>query len=74
MTKLIINQKNFSKREIYRVVSKYYPREYTMRYRRGQIYLFFPNKDLTHDQATKIAKSWGMTVVSESMVRVVIGY
>lgn len=74
MTKMIINQKNFSKREIYRVVSKYYHNQYTMRYKRGQIYLFFPNKDLNHTQAVQISKSWGMTIVSESFVRVVIGY
>ncbi len=74
MTKMVITQKNFSKREIYRVVSKYYKKEYTIRYKRGQIYLFFPAKDLEHTQALQIAKLLGMSIISESFVRVVIGY
>ena len=74
MTKMVITEKGFSKREVYRIVNKYYQGEFTMRYKRGQIYLFFPNKDLRHSHVEQIAKSFGMSIISESFVRAVIGY
>lgn len=74
MTKMVITEKNFSRREVRRVVNKYYKSEFTIRYKRGQIYLFFPNKDLKHSHVEQIAQTLGMDIISESFVRAVIGY
>ena len=74
MTKMVITEKRISKRELYRVINECYRNKFTIRYKRGQIYVFFPNKDLTHEHACKIARLLHMEIISESYVRVVIGY
>ena len=74
MTKMVITEKSLSKREVYRVVNTYYHGKYTMRYKRGQISLFFPNKDLKQSQVEQIAGLWKMYIISISPVSAVIGY
>ena len=74
MTKLVITQKNFSKRKISRVIRGCCNKEHSIRYKRGQIYIYFYNKDLEHRHVAAIAQQLHMDIISESAVRAVIGY
>lgn len=74
MTKMVITEKRLPKEEVDSVVREHYQGKFTIRYKRGQIYLFFPGKDLQDSQVQKIANDLGMRIISESFVRAVIGY
>lgn len=74
MTKLVITEKNFSRRRISSVITGCCNKKHTIRYKRGQIYIYFYNKDLEHRHVVAIAQQLHMGIVSESSVRAVIGY
>ena len=74
MVKLTITDNRISKRKLESVVNKCHKGRYSIRYKRGQIYIFFPDKDLTDEIVAKIARKLGMTIESKSFVRAVIGY
>ncbi len=74
MTKLVITEKRLPKEEVDCVVREHYQGGFTIRYKRGQIFLFFPGKDLQDSQVQQIASDLGMHIISESFVRAVIGY
>ena len=75
MTKLVITEKRLSIRRVCEVVDKVYGNgKYKIKYKRGTICIFFPNKDFTHSHAVRIADKFNMDIISESLVRAVIGY
>ncbi|MCI8353029.1 MAG: hypothetical protein HFJ58_05530 [Clostridia bacterium] len=74
MTKMVITEKRLSKKKVDSVVRGHYQGKFTIRYKRGQIFLFFPGKDLDYSQVQEISKDLGMQIISKSFVRAVIGY
>jgi len=74
MIKLIITEKKFSKRYLRKILKGNCNKKNTITYERGQIYVFFENKDLEHKHVLAIAKALKMQIISESDVRAVIGY
>lgn len=74
MTKMVITEKRLPKEEVDSVVREYYQGKFTIRYKRGQIYLFFPENDLQDSQVQQITRDLGMHIISKSFVRAVIGY
>ncbi len=74
MTKMIIQEKRISERFLLSVIRESYGKPCKLTRKRGQIYLFFPGKDLTHENVLKIAKRLKMDIVSESFVRAVLSY
>lgn len=74
MTKLVITEKRLSSRKVSSVIRDCCNKQFTIRYKRGQIYVFFGNRDLEHNDVVAIAQRLHMGITSESAVRAVIGY